>query len=221
MKMTGSKRRHIYFMYDGWNLLAEIDLNSKEETHYVWGLDLGGRIHGPAGGVGGLLTRIDKDQKIAHYTYDNRGNVSQLINSDGTIISTYQYDPYGNLLTDSSPDTDQNPFKFSTKYHDSDLNLYNYGYRHYSPTTGRWLTRDPISNLGGTNLYTFANNSINNIDSNGLYVYDIHYVAVFATLRAAGQSAQDAWEIAYYSSYPDMDKRYDAASNLLASHVWK
>ena len=205
---------HIYFIYDGWNLLAEIDVNSKEETNYVWGLDLGGSIHGPAGGVGGLLTRIDKDQHTTHYTYDNRGNVSQRINSDGTIKSTYQYDPYGNPLPGTSPNKDQNkdqnPFRFSTKYQDNDLNLYNYGYRHYSPTTGRWLTRDPIGELGGKNLYTFANNSINNIDSNGLYSYDIHYVAVFATLITAGKSPQDAWKIAYYSSYPDMDKRYEA-----------
>ena len=119
------------------------------------------------------------------------------------------------LLQAATPDKDPNPFKFSTKYHDKDLNLYNYGYRHYSPTSGRWLTRDPVGPLGGNNLYTFANNSINNIDSNGLYVYDIHYVAVYATLVAAGQTAQDAWEIAYYSSYPDMDKRYDATSNFL------
>ena len=207
--------KHTYFIYDGWNLLAEIDLNAKKETNYVWGLDRGGSLHGPAGGVGGLLARIDKGQQVTHYTYDNRGNASQLISSDGTIISTYQYDPYGNLLPGSSPNVDPNPFRFSTKYHDSDLNLYNYGYRHYSPTTGRWLTRDPIGELGGKNLYTFANNSINNIDSNGLYVYDIHYIAVFATLIAAGQSTQDAWEIAYYSSYPDMDKRYDAISNAI------
>ncbi len=209
--------KHIYFIYDGGNLLAEIDVNSKEETNYVWGLDLGGSIHGPAGGVGGLLTSIDKDKKISHYTYDNRGNVSQLINSDGTIKSTYQYDPYGNPLPGASQNTaqnkDQNPFRFSTKYHDSDLNLYNYGYRHYSPATGRWLTRDPIGELGGKNLYSFANNSINNIDSNGLYSYDIHYVAVFATLITAGKAPQDAWKIAYYSSYPDMDKRYEAFVN--------
>ncbi len=187
---------HTYFIYDGWNLLAEIDLNSKRETNYIWGLDISGSIHGAAGGVGGLLTRIDHNQQAAHYTYDNRGNISQLINQDGTLLSTYEYDPYGKPLSTRKPDQeDPNPFRFSTKYYDHDLNLYDYGYRHYSPKTGRWLSKDPIAELGGQNLYSFANNSVNNIDSNGLYVYDIHYVAVFATLRAAGKSAQDAWEI--------------------------
>ena len=140
--------KHTYFIYDGWNLLAEIDLNSQEETNYVWGLDLGGSIHGPAGGVGGLLTRIDKDQQTAHYTYDNRGNVSQLINNDGTIISTYQYDPYGNLLSGSNQTKDQNPFRFSTKYHDNDLNLYNYGYRHYSPNNRQMANQRPHRRVG-------------------------------------------------------------------------
>ncbi len=212
-KGTWNPASHSYFVYDGWNLIAEIDLNSNNETNYIWGLDIGGSIHGEAGGVGGLLARIDSNQQVTKYTYDNRGNISQLLTQDGTILATYEYDPYGNLLSNPKPNQDPNPFRFSTKYHDKDLNLYNYGYRHYSPQIARWLTRDPLGEPGGKNLYTFAKNSINNIDSNGLYGYDIHYVAVFATLRAAGKSAQDAWEIAYYSSYPDMDKRYDAFLN--------
>ncbi len=94
---------HTFFIYDGWNLIAEIDLNKKKETNYIWGLDISGSIHGPAGGVGGLLTRIDQKQQAAHYTYDNRGNISQLISHDGTLLSTYEYDPYGNPLKTSKP----------------------------------------------------------------------------------------------------------------------
>ena len=37
-----------------------------------------------------------------------------------------------------------------------------YNYRDYNPTDGRWLTRDPIGEQGGRNLYRFAgNNSLN------------------------------------------------------------
>ncbi len=39
----------------------------------------------------------------------------------------------------------------------------------YNPGTGRWLSRDPIEETGGSNLYnTCRNNLIRSIDSNGL-----------------------------------------------------
>jgi hypothetical protein len=33
-----------------------------------------------------------------------------------------------------------------------------YGYRYYDPTTGRWPSRDPIEEEGGTNLYGYVRN---------------------------------------------------------------
>ena len=34
--------------------------------------------------------------------------------------------------------------RFSTKYYDAETDLYYYGYRYYSPSLGRWISRDPI-----------------------------------------------------------------------------
>ena len=45
-----------------------------------------------------------------------------------------------------------------------------YKYRHYSAELGRWLSRDPIGEHGGPNLYAFVgNNSLNWWDKLGLY----------------------------------------------------
>jgi len=53
-------------------------------------------------------------------------------------------------------------FRFSSEYHDSETNLVYYNYRYYSPELGRWLSRDPIGERGGYNLYGMVgNNSIN------------------------------------------------------------
>jgi hypothetical protein len=47
-----------------------------------------------------------------------------------------------------------------------------YGYRWYDPLTGRWLSRDPIQEKGGINLYGFVdNNIIDNIDINGELIW--------------------------------------------------
>ena len=45
-----------------------------------------------------------------------------------------------------------------------------YGYRYYTPQTGRWINRDPIEENGGLNLYGFvSNDAISVNDLIGLY----------------------------------------------------
>ena len=41
----------------------------------------------------------------------------------------------------------QNPFQFSTKYTDAETGLDYYGHRFYNPSTGRWLSRDPLGDV--------------------------------------------------------------------------
>ncbi|MEW6296046.1 MAG: RHS repeat-associated core domain-containing protein, partial [Candidatus Diapherotrites archaeon] len=66
----------------------------------------------------------------------------------------------------------QQPMQFSTKPYDENTGLSYYGYRFYVPALGRWLTRDPIGEEGGINLYEFVKNSpVNFIDPKGLKVY--------------------------------------------------
>lgn len=62
-----------------------------------------------------------------------------------------------------------NPFRFSTKFTDDESDLVYYGYRYYNPSIGRWLSRDPIEEDGGANIYGFIENSpANLIDPLGL-----------------------------------------------------
>jgi hypothetical protein len=44
-----------------------------------------------------------------------------------------------------------------------------YGFRYYNPNTGRWLSRDPIEEQGGVNLYGMVgNDTVNSVDNLGL-----------------------------------------------------
>jgi uncharacterized protein RhaS with RHS repeats len=48
-----------------------------------------------------------------------------------------------------------------------------YGYRYYHTNLGRWLSRDPLGEKGGLNLYAFVrNNGLNNSDFIGLSCYE-------------------------------------------------
>ncbi len=90
----------------------------------------------------------------------NCSNVGQLVNAaDGSIAAHYEYDPYGNIIHKYGTEADNNVYRFSTKYWDMETGLYYYGFRYYSSELGRWLTRDPIGEKGGMNLYTFCLNS--------------------------------------------------------------
>jgi RHS repeat-associated protein len=160
---------HRRFLYDGWNLLAELTLTGPTETierTYTWGLDLSLTPQG-AGGVGGLLAAKDNTGAFS-YHYDGNGNVTDLVDTDGAVTAHYEYGPFGEALRVTGSYAGQNPFRFSTKYADDETGLLYYGYRYYTPETGRWLSRDPIGEAGGMNLYGFcANDSANLIDPLG------------------------------------------------------
>jgi RHS repeat-associated protein len=58
----------------------------------------------------------------------------------------------------------------STKYTDSETGLLYYGYRYYLPESGRWLSRDPIQERRGRNLYGFVGNRpVGRVDILGLW----------------------------------------------------
>ena len=163
----------IHYLYDGWNLMAETDSAGTIIRRYLWGTDLSGTYQG-AGGVGGLIAVIDETENPieTHYvSYDGNGNIVSLNDpSSGKWSARYEYGPFGELIrTTGDPIAFANPFRFSTKYTDAESGFLNYGRRLYNPTTGRWLSKDPIEEDGGVNLYGFVlNNPINGYDMLGL-----------------------------------------------------
>ena len=104
------------------------------------------------------------------YAYDGKGNVTTLVNAtNGVIGARYEYGPYGELLRATGPVALENPYLFSTKFCDWETGFYYYGYRYYDPSTGRWLSLDPIGEMGGVNLYSFVFNApLEWIDNDGL-----------------------------------------------------
>ena len=89
------------------------------------------------------------------------------------------YDARSRTIAQSDAMADTFPFRFSTKYYDPETGFYYYDYRYYSPELGRWLTRDPIEEDGGDNLYAFCgNNGVNRIDPRGHMALIIHVQGV-------------------------------------------
>ena len=151
---------HSVYFYDGWNLVHEIRVSGSYQTSHVdyfWGPDLSGTLQG-AGGVGGLVA-VSVDGDFYFPGYDNNGNVVGYWDESGSLVAEYAYDAFGNTISSSGSMASVFPHRFSTKYYDAETDLYYYGYRYYSPSLGRWISRDPIEENGGSNLYCFCRNS--------------------------------------------------------------
>jgi RHS repeat-associated protein len=158
------------FAYDRWNLIATLNPQLAILNSFGWGLDLSGSQQG-AGGVGGLLLVRNVELSVTNFVaHDGNGNVAALVNvANGGVTAQYEYGPFGELLRVTGVSAKANPFRFSTKYQDDESDFLYYGYRSYNPSTGRWLSRDPIGEDGGFHLYGFVyNSSINRIDPKGL-----------------------------------------------------
>ena len=93
----------------------------------------------------------------------------QYVDKQGTIVAQYAYDAFGNTIQKGGVKADELKMRFSTKYSDDESGLYYFGHRFYSPRLARWLTRDPIEEEDGLNLYAYCgNDSMNNVDPYGL-----------------------------------------------------
>ena len=151
------------FLYDGDQLLAETNASGNITARYTYGPSIDEPI------------RIERGSTIAYYHFDGLGSVVALTDTAGSVLERYTYDVYGQFkITDAagSPltaSTVGNRFTFTGRELDSETGLYYYRARHYSPTLGRFLQRDPVGYSAGLNLYTYVdNNPLNWVDPLGL-----------------------------------------------------
>ncbi|MBQ4481413.1 MAG: RHS repeat-associated core domain-containing protein [Victivallales bacterium] len=146
--------RHQLFVYDGFKQIAEYDaLNSNALTNtYLWqpvGLDV-------------PLLRNGSE----FFVSDANKNTVALLDTTGSVADTYTYDPFG---TCTHAGNLTNPFRFSSEYFDAETGLVYYNYRYYSPTLGRWISRDPIGIQGSLNAFIYLGNlCINSVNHLGL-----------------------------------------------------
>src|SRR5690606_7860501 len=122
-----------------------------------------------AGGVGGLLWSQTDIQTFAASS-DANGNIVAWINTATLAVAgRADYSPFGESVIQTGVAREL-PFGFSTKYQDTETNFLYYSHRYLNPSIGWWLSRDPIEEQGGPNLYGFVeNNSISNVDYLGKY----------------------------------------------------
>jgi RHS repeat-associated protein len=145
------------YLYDGPNLAEELDASGNVLARYTQDL-----------GVDEPFAEI-RSGTTSYYASDGLGSITSLTNPSATITGTYGYDSLGNLV--SSTGSLVNPFRNTAREFDSESSLYYYRARYFDPTTGRFLSEDPIAFEGGANFYAYVGNNVPNlIDPFGLCV---------------------------------------------------
>jgi RHS repeat-associated protein len=148
---TGDQRRH-----EAWDISGSTPLMITDgPTSYVTG-------------PGGLpVEQIAADGTVRYFSHDQLGSTTALTDADGTTAQRYSYDAYGQL-TSATP-TIENPFQFAGQLTDATTGLQYLRARYYDPSTGQFLSRDPLE---GDTLqpYAYANdNPTNDVDPNGMF----------------------------------------------------
>jgi RHS repeat-associated protein len=115
------------FVYDGLTLIAETNTigNTLARYHY------GDRYQ----------LAETRNTTNSYYHVDSMGTNVAITNQDGSLQARYEYDAYGNLLTESG--SSESPFGFTGYQKDDDAGLYYANARYYDSETARFLREDP------------------------------------------------------------------------------
>jgi len=137
----------VRYIYDAnGNLLAEADSSNTITRYYVHGA--------------GLLAAITPAGDLYCYHYDGVGNTVAITDASETVVNSYDYSPFGMILTES--EIFAQPFKFVGKLGvmAESNGFYYMRARYYDPVVGRFISEDPLGFDGGdVNLYVYGSNN--------------------------------------------------------------
>ena len=122
-----------------------------------------------------------------YYILNLQGDVVKLISYipgfEYTEVASYEYDAWGNILSQSGSMAEKNPLRYRGYYYDSETGFYYLQARYYDPAARRWISPEPNVYKGGFdknagftgyNVYVYCiNNPVNYLDFTGGFVISL------------------------------------------------
>lgn len=187
----------------------------------------------------GMLVSDGTSEAYYYYLFNAQGDVVGIIDETGTQVVSYEYGPWGDLLsvTGTLADTigQQNPLRYHGYYYDTETGFYYLQSRYYDPEVCRFINADnQIADVGGQvlgyNMFVYCmNNPVNMNDSTGNWPRWITatvaavatVVAVVATVVSApvvvvatAATVAVVSAVAYVAQSHHYDKRKEKNTNL-------
>jgi len=118
------------------------------------------------------LGQSDTNGQRQFYLEDRLGSVRQIVDDKGEVVSSINYDPFGEPDSQAGSNDGQT-FAFTGEVWDKEARLLYLRARYYAPATGRFISRDPLRgnliNPQSQNRYVYARNDpVDFRDSTGL-----------------------------------------------------
>jgi len=127
----------------------------------------------------------EPESKYFHHI-DLVGSIRAITDISGTVVASYEYEPFGMITLSSG--TDEDNLGFAGKRLDAGSGLSYFGARYYDSEMGRFISRDPAQD--GRNWYTYCyNNPICYRDPNGL----------IADISVYYHGFEDEWLLDFYA----------------------
>ncbi len=99
---------------------------------------------------------------------DYLGTPAEMYDEQGNKTWEARLDIYGKIANFESRSLSECPFRYQGQYEDSETGLYYNRFRYYDPSTGSYISQDPIGLLGGMELYNYVCDPNFRIDPSGL-----------------------------------------------------
>jgi RHS repeat-associated protein len=135
--------------------------------------------------LGNATSRVEDRTKLEILYHDPRGHLMAVVSGSGALLAGFRYGPYGELLEQVGPESDDFLKRFNGKEFDATSGLSYYGHRFFDERTLSWTQADPTFRsaveLAGTQprraaLYAFSlGNPVSQVDPDGANPADVHW----------------------------------------------
>ena len=143
------------YIYDAEDIIEERITGSSSDTIRYY--------HGA--GIDEPLARKNSSDVVTYYLADHLGSMVQETGASGSVSLEREFDPWAQLVQGAS----SSGYAFTGREWDSEIGLYFYRARYYSPDSGRFVSEDPSGLRAGPNPFTFVGSEpTNRIDPDGL-----------------------------------------------------
>ena len=175
----------ISYTYDADGLRTSKTVNGTKHTYYYAGGKLLRETYGTNTldffyDANGNAHALKYDRTLYYYITNLQGDVMSIVDGSGNVVASYQYDPYGNVITATGELAETNPLRYRGYYYDTESTLYYLQSRYYDPELGRFLNADAYASTGqgilGNNMFAYCgNNPVVYYDPAGNERISFHY----------------------------------------------